>query len=145
MPGLTYRSREETDNAAISRDILAHFPDCRVFALHGELGAGKTTLVRAFCEILGVEDIVQSPTFTLVNEYSGGQGPVYHFDFYRLKRETEAYDIGVEEYFDSGYYCFVEWPGKIPALLPEKTVHIHIELHADGDRVISLTEQQTHG
>lgn len=99
----------------------------RIFAFHGELGAGKTSFIKALCTRLGVKDAMSSPSFSLVNEYHGKDGnPVYHFDLYRLRKAEEAFDIGFEEYLYSGNYCFVEWPEKAEEFLPEETVHVFI-------------------
>ena len=103
------------------------------------MGAGKTTFTRAVCRQLGVtEDEVTSPTFAIVNEYQSASGPVYHFDFYRVKNLSEAVDMGCEEYFYSGRPCFVEWPELIEPLLPEDTVRVTIEERADGSRMVSF-------
>lgn len=107
--------------------ILDAFPGERIFALTGELGAGKTTLIKVFCELLGVSDIVTSPTFAIINEYkAGNRERIFHFDFYRIDRLEEALDIGLEEYLSSGSYCFLEWPEKIMELLPAGFVRILI-------------------
>ncbi|WP_437920591.1 tRNA (adenosine(37)-N6)-threonylcarbamoyltransferase complex ATPase subunit type 1 TsaE [Sphingobacterium sp. LRF_L2] len=116
----------ELANAA--KMILNHYLKDRIFLLRGNMGAGKTTLVNAFAQELGVSDSTSSPTFSIVNEYASASGPIYHFDFYRLKNEEEALDLGYEEYFYSGCYCFVEWPEKIPNLLPLDARQIHIEI-----------------
>ena len=106
-----------------------------VFAFYGKMGAGKTTFIKAVCEELGVEDTVTSPTFAIVNEYEAANGrPIYHFDFYRIKKVSEAYDMGCEEYFYSGHPCFIEWPELIEEVLPEETVNVTIEALADGER-----------
>jgi len=100
-------------------------------AFEGEMGAGKTTLIRALCAELGVPDEVSSPTFALVNEYRDGRGqPIYHFDFYRIDSEEEAARLGTAEYFDSGYLCLVEWPSRVAGLLPPQ--HLLVELAATG-------------
>lgn len=122
-----------------ARQILAAGGAKRVFLFYADMGVGKTTLIKAICEALGVSESTSSPTFSIVNEYESGQGPVYHFDFYRLKSEQEAYDLGYEEYFYSGNYCFVEWPEKIAGLLPDDAVAVHIALVADGKRQISIS------
>lgn len=116
----------------VARNLLKYFSEERFFAFFGKMGVGKTTLIKEFCAALGVEDNVCSPTFAIVNEYcrpldSGLQEPVYHFDFYRLKSLAEAYDIGYEEYFYSGCYCFTEWTEKIEELLPERYVRVEIK------------------
>ena len=101
----------------------------KVWIFRGEMGAGKTTLIKAIAKQLGVNDIVQSPTFSIVNEYATiGNDKVFHFDFYRIKNEEEAFDIGVEEYFYSGNSCLIEWPDKIPTLLPDSYFEIAITL-----------------
>lgn len=110
----------------------------RVFAFYGKMGAGKTTFVKAVCEELGVEDVITSPTFALVNEYTDGHGEsVFHFDFYRIKKLEEAYDMGCEDYFDSGSLCFIEWPEIVEELLPADAVRVDICESADGARVVS--------
>ncbi|MDF3077173.1 MAG: tsaE [Sphingobacteriaceae bacterium] len=108
----------------------------KVFLFYGDMGAGKTTFIKAICEALGVSENTSSPTFSIVNEYPLPQGPVYHFDFYRLKTETEALDLGYEDYFYSGNYCFIEWPEKIPGLIPEHFVKVNISVESDGVRII---------
>ena len=121
----------------VARKLLEAFPEERFFAFFGKMGVGKTTLIKELCAALGVEDNVCSPTFAIVNEYVSGAGePVYHFDFYRLKTLAEAYDLGYEEYFYSGCYCFTEWTEKIGELLPERYVKVNIE-EAEGVRTLS--------
>jgi len=100
----------------------------KIILLEGEMGAGKTTLIKEICLKLGVQDIVSSPTFGIVNEYVGAQSVVYHFDAYRLEDEDEAYDIGVEEYLDSGNWCLIEWPDKIAGLLPSEDEMMKVEI-----------------
>ena len=102
------------------------------------MGAGKTTLIKSLCECLGTTEPVTSPTFSIVNEYIGANSRIYHFDFYRLKNETEALDMGYEEYFYSGAYCFIEWPEKIPGLLPEHYISVGISETADNSREIII-------
>lgn len=102
--------------------------DNRLIAFYGNLGAGKTTFIKALCDRLGVDDNVCSPTFTIVNEYRASSGDsVFHFDFYRIDSLREAQDLGLEEYFYSGCFCFMEWPEKVAELLPEETVEVRIE------------------
>lgn len=109
----------------MARKLLRTFQEERFFAFFGSMGVGKTTLIKELCKVLGSDDNVCSPTFAIVNEYRSGEGaPIYHFDFYRLKNIEEAYDIGYEEYFYSGNYCFTEWTEKIEDILPEKYVSV---------------------
>jgi tRNA threonylcarbamoyladenosine biosynthesis protein TsaE len=111
-----------------------------VFAFHGEMGAGKTTFIKAICEELEVNENITSPTFAIVNEYKSDKGQIiFHFDCYRLKNITEAYDLGAEEYFYSGNLCFIEWPEKIEELLPSDTVWVSISVNEDGSREVILT------
>jgi len=114
----------------------------RVFAFDGQMGAGKTTFIKKLCEEMGTSDVVNSPTFAIVNVYDVEQpyrGEVYHFDCYRLKDIREAIDFGAEEYLYSGNYCFIEWPDKIEALLPDDTVYVHIEVLPSGDRKLVVS------
>lgn len=121
----------------VARKLLDNFCEERFFAFFGKMGVGKTTLIKELCQQLGVEDTVCSPTFAIVNSYSTGEGnPVYHFDFYRLKNVDEAFDIGYEEYFYSGEYCFTEWTEKIEELLPEHYVRVEIE-ETNGIRTLT--------
>ena len=111
----------------VAKELLGSFPEERFFAFFGKMGVGKTTLIKELCNQLGVEDNVCSPTFAIVNEYTIGTGdPAYHFDFYRLRSVAEAYDIGYEEYFYSGDYCFTEWTEKVEELLPDTYVRVEI-------------------
>jgi tRNA threonylcarbamoyladenosine biosynthesis protein TsaE len=138
----TARKVEELERAA--QVLLGEFKNNRVFIFSGAMGSGKTTFIKYICKVLGVSGGISSPTFSLVNEYectnarpdeSFGRGSVaYHFDFYRIKDLQEAYDIGYEEYFYSGNYCFIEWPEKIPGLIPQDAVEIKIEVKDNGDR-----------
>ena len=118
-----------------AREFIAQIGDRRVFAFYGKMGAGKTTFVKAVCEELGVEDVITSPTFAIVNEYKGAD-TIYHFDFYRIKKLEEVYDMGYEDYFYSGNLCFIEWPELIEELLPEDTVKVCITENGDGTRSI---------
>lgn len=120
----------------MARNLLTSFSEERFFAFFGKMGVGKTTLIKEMCAVLGVEDVVCSPTFAIVNEYSTAfDEPVYHFDFYRLKSLAEAYDIGYEEYFYSGCYCFTEWTEKVEELLPEHYVRVDME-EENGIRIL---------
>ena len=121
-----------------AEELLTAVGNRRVLLFYGDMGAGKTTFISTICRQLGVTDVASSPTFAIVNEYGSADGPVYHFDFYRIRSEQEAYDLGYEDYFYSGAYCFVEWPEKIPNLLPEDAVSVHITATADGHRRIII-------
>ncbi|MBO4551331.1 MAG: tRNA (adenosine(37)-N6)-threonylcarbamoyltransferase complex ATPase subunit type 1 TsaE [Bacteroidaceae bacterium] len=131
---------ENTQNLTVAaQKFVDEMGENRVFAFYGKMGAGKTTFIKAICEALGVEDVVTSPTFAIVNEYVDAKGePVYHFDFYRIKNLREAYDIGCEEYFYSGYPCFIEWPELVEELLPEDTVSVRIEVLENEERVVTI-------
>ncbi len=112
---------------AVAKEIAALLDKNKVMALHGDMGAGKTTLVHAICEAMGVTDTVGSPTFSIINQYQAGDGQtIYHIDMYRLKDEQEAVQAGVEDCLYSGNYCFVEWPEKAPGIFPGETLHVHI-------------------
>jgi len=111
----------------------------KTLLFYGEMGTGKTTLIKELIKQLGVMDIVNSPTFSLINEYLSPDGEsIYHFDFYRIEDEDEAYDIGIEEYFSSNSWCFMEWPGKVENLLPLDSVAIHLTINMDGTRNIQI-------
>ncbi len=126
--------------AAIGRELLNQYAEQKVWLFHGDMGAGKTTLIKKICEGLGVKDSMSSPTFTLVNEYSDKEeNKLFHFDFYRLKNEAEAVEIGVEEYFYSGNYCFIEWPEKVQSLLPAQHLEIEIKVEDPEHRTIEVT------
>ncbi|MFT4032900.1 MAG: tRNA (adenosine(37)-N6)-threonylcarbamoyltransferase complex ATPase subunit type 1 TsaE [Siphonobacter sp.] len=128
-----------TELSETARQILAFGKDQNVWLFEGEMGAGKTTFIKALCRELGVLQTVQSPTFGLVNEYLTDQGEtVYHFDFYRIKSEMEALDMGVEEYFDSGDFCFVEWPSRITGLWPDDRLEIEISVDEQQQRIFLL-------
>lgn len=117
---------------AIAKQLLQLFDGEKVVAFHGVMGAGKTTLIKALCEALGVQDTISSPTFSIVNEYRTMNGEkIYHFDFYRIKSVDEAYDMGYEEYFYSKAYCFIEWPEKIEELMPLTYEKVSIEVKGD--------------
>ncbi|MBR1668578.1 MAG: tRNA (adenosine(37)-N6)-threonylcarbamoyltransferase complex ATPase subunit type 1 TsaE [Bacteroidaceae bacterium] len=123
--------------SAAAREFVAAMGERKVFAFYGKMGAGKTTFIKAICEELGVEDVINSPTFAIVNEYVDGEGePIYHFDFYRIKKEQEALDIGYEDYVYSGNVCFMEWPELIENLLPDDAVKVTIGEEMNGERVV---------
>lgn len=122
-----------------ARYFLNAVGDANIFAIDGDMGVGKTTFIKAVCEELGVKDVITSPTFSLVNEYTDGKGePVYHFDFYRIKKIDEVYDMGYEDYFYGGNLCFLEWPELIEDLLPEDVTKVHIVTEEDGSRTITF-------
>jgi tRNA threonylcarbamoyladenosine biosynthesis protein TsaE len=125
--------------AAVAQQILDQNPN-KVILFNGDMGVGKTTLIKQLCKTLGVEEATSSPTFSLVNEYQTAKNQIiYHFDFYRLNKESEALDMGVEDYLYSGNWCFIEWSEKIENLIPELHSIITIELLADGKRNLELT------
>ena len=123
-----------------AQTFVEQIGDRTVFAFYGKMGAGKTTFIKAVCEELGVSDVITSPTFAIVNEYrSDTTGElIYHFDFYRIKKLEEVYDMGYEDYFYSGALCFIEWPELIDELLPEDAVKVSIEENSDGSRTVSF-------
>jgi tRNA threonylcarbamoyladenosine biosynthesis protein TsaE len=122
----------------VAQKIIAQNPN-KVILFNGEMGVGKTTLIKKLCSILGVEGATSSPTFSLVNEYQTSENQiVYHFDCYRLKSETEALDMGIDEYLYSGNWCFIEWSEKIESLIPEVHSVVNIKLLPDGKRVLEL-------
>ena len=122
-----------------AREFIQHIGDHRVFAFYGKMGAGKTTFVKAICEELGVDDVITSPTFAIVNEYTSGEGDsIFHFDFYRIKQIEEVYDMGYEDYFYSGSLCFIEWPELIEDILPDDAIRVNIAEQEDGSRLVAF-------
>jgi len=135
----TITLRKPTEAEEVARFILQSHAEARIFAFTGDLGAGKTTLIKALCKALGVADQTSSPSFAIVNEYRAASGdPVYHFDLYRLKAAEELEGIGFEEYLDSGHYCFIEWPELAEDHLPSEALHVRIEAANTGVRTIRL-------
>ena len=132
------QSLEHIHEAA--REFSAARGDNTVFALYGKMGAGKTTFIKALCQELGVEDVVTSPTFAVINEYRSDIAGelIYHFDFYRIKKLEEVYDMGYEDYFYSGALCFIEWPELVEELLPGNTIKVTIEELEDGSRKLTM-------
>lgn len=127
MTSLTFENISLEELKGIAKWIIKSADNEKVWIFEGEMGAGKTTFIKSICEVLGVEKGIQSPTFGLVNEYNtNNKNIIYHFDFYRIKHQSEVMDIGFEEYLDSGNYCFIEWPAKIPDLLPVTYLKIEI-------------------
>ena len=134
---LTVTSEQELPK--IAAQLIEVFGKQRVVLFYGEMGVGKTTLIKQLCKQLGVEEETTSPTFSIVNEYLSNEGnSIYHFDFYRIEEEAEVFDLGYEDYFYSGNYCFIEWPEKIPNLLPEDTATLKIELGEGNERLIEV-------
>lgn len=135
---ITIKSLEEIKTAA--KTFVENMGESRVFAFFGKMGSGKTTFIKAVCETLGVTDVITSPTFAIVNEYTSdiSGDSVYHFDFYRIKRLEEVYDMGYEDYFYSGRLCFIEWPELIEELLPEDAVRVYVTENEDGGRTLSF-------
>jgi tRNA threonylcarbamoyladenosine biosynthesis protein TsaE len=128
----------EKDLPKVAQKLLFNIKS-KVWLLCGPMGSGKTTLIKTLVKILGVTDMTSSPTFSLVNEYISHKGDIlYHFDFYRIKKEEEALDMGIDDYFYSGNYCFVEWPDKIENLVPLNAVAIYITVNADGTRTLTF-------
>ena len=123
-----------------AKQFIENMGDGKVFAFYGKMGAGKTTFVKAICECLGVDDVITSPTFAIVNEYTSATtgDAIYHFDFYRIKKLEEVYDMGYEDYFYGGSLCFLEWPELIEDLLPEDATKVTIEETEDGSRVVKF-------
>ena len=123
-----------------ARQFISAMGNRKIFAFYGKMGAGKTTFIKAICEELGVEDVITSPTFAIVNEYRSETTMqlIYHFDFYRIKKLEEVYDMGYEDYFYSGALCFMEWPELIEELLPEDVVKVTISEQEDGSRVVEF-------
>ena len=127
-----------------AREFIEHIGERRVFAFYGKMGAGKTTFVKAICEELGVDDVITSPTFAIINEYTPSSlllppsSKIFHFDFYRIKKLEEVYDMGYEDYFYSGALCFIEWPELIEEILPDDAIRVSITEQEDGSRVVSF-------
>ena len=133
---ITIKSLDTIHEAA--KEFVKEMGEGKVFAFYGKMGAGKTTFIKALCEVLGVEDVITSPTFAIINEYTDGNGdPIYHFDFYRIKKLEEVYDMGYEDYFYSGNLCLLEWPELIEEILPENVIKVTIEEQPDGTRKLS--------
>ena len=132
------KDKKHLANAA--ETFLNHFGEKRIFAFYGSMGAGKTTIIKAICKALGAVDIVSSPTFTLVNEYKTSKGEIlYHIDFYRIKKQEEVFDFGIEEYLAGESYCFMEWPELVEELLPEDTINIRISVDENEQRTLLIS------
>jgi tRNA threonylcarbamoyladenosine biosynthesis protein TsaE len=132
------KDRKHLHSAA--KELLKHYGDKKIFAFYGSMGAGKTTIIKAICEVLGAFDIISSPTFTLVNEYrtSGGE-TLYHIDFFRIKKQEEVFDFGVEEYLTGDSYCFMEWPELVEDILPQGTVSVRITVDDKEQRTLLIS------
>jgi tRNA threonylcarbamoyladenosine biosynthesis protein TsaE len=134
---ITIKDLAHIDEAA--KEFIKNMGKGNVFAFYGKMGAGKTTFIKALCEALGVEDVITSPTFAIVNEYTDGNGePIYHFDFYRIKKLEEVFDMGYEDYIDSGHLCLMEWPELIEDILPEDATKVTITVNEDGSRTLKF-------
>jgi tRNA threonylcarbamoyladenosine biosynthesis protein TsaE len=126
----------------VANSVITFAGTNKIWLFYGEMGSGKTTLIKNICDLLKVEENVSSPTYSIVNEYQNDEGDIfYHFDFYRLKNEGEAFDIGYEDYFFSGNYCFIEWPEKIPNLIPEGSLKIAISVLDNSSRLIQMSKR----
>ena len=137
MNKIEIKSLDTINEAA--REFIQLIDQDTVFAFHGSMGAGKTTFIKAICEELGGEDVINSPTFAIVNEYRSGTSElIYHFDFYRINKIEEAYDFGYEDYLYSGALCFIEWPEKIEEILPGDVVNVTICENEDGTRTVTM-------
>lgn len=138
MTTITIKDLDHIEKAA--REFIKVMGDDTVFAFYGKMGAGKTTFIKALCKLLGVEDEVNSPTFAIINEYRSETTAelIYHFDFYRIKKLEEVYDLGYEDYFYSGALCFIEWPELVEELLPLDAKKVTITENSDGSRTITL-------
>lgn len=123
-----------------AREFIKNMGTGHVFAFYGKMGAGKTTFIKAVCEELGVDDVITSPTFAIVNDYTSSKDDshIFHFDFYRIKKLEEVYDMGYEDYFYSGSLCFIEWPELIEDILPGDAVKVTITQNEDGGRVVEF-------
>ena len=126
--------------SAAAKKFLKHTGENKIFAFYGSMGSGKTTIIKAICEVLGAVDIVSSPSFTLVNEYRTSKGEIlYHIDFYRIKKQEEVFDFGLEEYLAGDTYCFMEWPELIEEILPYETVKVKISVDDNEQRILSIS------
>ena len=139
MKEIFINSLDEISLAA--KKFISMIGENKVFVFHGKMGTGKTTFIRAVCEELGVKDVINSPTFAIVNEYNTDDGnQIFHFDFYRINKIEEAYDFGYEDYFYSGKLCFVEWPEMVSELIPNNAIEVHIAEIENGARKITIKD-----
>lgn len=129
------------DLPGVANQLLNFAGNQRVFIFEGDMGAGKTTFIKTFCQVLGVKDVVSSPTYSIVNEYESVNGSVYHFDFYRIKDIQEAYDLGYEEYFYGNGICLIEWPERVEELLPDDFIKVEITIIDESQRTITFSSK----
>ncbi|TDG37487.1 tRNA (adenosine(37)-N6)-threonylcarbamoyltransferase complex ATPase subunit type 1 TsaE [Pedobacter changchengzhani] len=129
-----------TDLPNVAQQLLHFAGDEKTFIFNGEMGAGKTTFIKCFCAALGVTDVVSSPTYSIVNEYIGTNGSVFHFDFYRIKHIEEAYDLGYEDYFYSGGTLLIEWPERVEEILPEHYIKVEITIDDENSRLFNFAK-----
>jgi tRNA threonylcarbamoyladenosine biosynthesis protein TsaE len=135
---IAIKDKKHLDSAA--RQLLKYAGNKRILAFYGAMGSGKTTIIKVICELLGAQDIVSSPTFTLVNEYRTSDGEaIYHIDFYRIKKQEEVFDFGIEEYLSGHDWCFMEWPELVEEILPEDILKIRISVEEDESRLLEVT------
>lgn len=135
---ISIKNKKQLPDAA--EKFLKHFGENRIFAFYGSMGAGKTTIIKAICKALGAIDIVSSPTFTLVNEYRTSKGEtLYHIDFYRIRKQEEVFDFGIEEYLTGESYCFMEWPELVEEILPAETINIRISVEENEQRTLLIS------
>ena len=134
-----YRGVSLAELKTVAEEIARLTYGIKVWLFHGELGSGKTTLIKTICQKMGVHEAMSSPTFAIVNEYEAKDYKIFHFDFYRIKTEAEAYDIGTEDYFYSGFPCFIEWPEKIPSLIPPIFAEVSISIENETQRTIAIS------
>ncbi len=138
MKDLVFYAKRPNNLKRIADNIIKVAGNERIVAFYGKMGVGKTTLIRYLCQSLGVTSVVTSPTFTLVNEYPSNDGPVFHFDFYRISKASEVLDLGIDECFDSGHWCLIEWPELAEELLPEIVVRVFLAENPSGSRTIRV-------
>lgn len=136
---ITYQLNDLETVAQAVIDNSSH----KTLLFYGDMGVGKTTLIKEISKLLGVTDVTSSPTFSLVNEYEGADSKVFHFDFYRIEDENEVYDIGIEDYFYNNAWCLVEWPEKIPNIIPEDAVKIILKENENGSRTLEIAPYKT--
>jgi tRNA threonylcarbamoyladenosine biosynthesis protein TsaE len=137
---MTILIKDKRQLPAAAKKLLKNAGDSKIFAFYGSMGAGKTTIIKAICKNLGATDIAVSPTFTLVNEYRTSKGEtLYHIDFYRIKKQEEVFDFGIEEYLSGDSYCFMEWPELVEEILPPERVNVRITVDANEQRTLLIS------